>query len=612
MKTNFTSSARITQAGYALLVVLVLTAASALIMSGTIARTYTVAKLNDRNNQYAVTQQAAEAAAEKVYARMAYDFSTPGLALGAVHSNITSSLYATYLPNATENPYWTNFVFSDGQGHDNQVYVQQLGTYSGNLPSQFTSTSNNLLATLNAPVYRIVVNARMLNGRHNVTNAIQEDVLLALVPISTRAIFSRTNLEFVRCAPLTVNGTVHANGNIFTGCQSSSSLTFNSQVTCTGVAMTTNLDSLSGLTGAVTYNGGQTTNASAVTLSINMTNAHMLIDEPAAGESSSSTDGTQRMVNKAQIVLQVSNSVVTMTIQNGLLPGSDPSPIILASSNTPLALSTNFPFMTTNSFTDQREGKVILATQIDLGKYKTWLATNASVLAKFPAASGTYPTILYVDDHRTVTASQLNAVRITNGIAVPQNGGLGFTLATPDPLYVWGNYNDSSNGVAINLGTTNTTWAVPSALMSDALTFLSPAWQDSASASTFSSGVRVASDMTVNAAVLSGLVYTTGSSSTTYSGGIYNIPRLLEDWTTGSHILTLNTSLINLYASTAATHQWMDPGTYYYAPATRRFSFDLQFFDPSRQPPGMPCALMPVRFNYASPPPNTVTYNVTP
>jgi hypothetical protein len=91
-----------------------------------------------------------------------------------------------------------------------------------------------------------------------------------------------------------------------------------------------------------------------------------------------------------------------------------------------------------------------------------------------------------------------------------------------------------------------------------------------------------------------------------------NLPRLLEDWGNGgSTTLTLNTSLISLFASTKATTQFKDPGNYYYAP-TRKFSFDLNFLDPDKQPPGMPCAMIPVRFNFATPPANTITYNVTP
>jgi hypothetical protein len=278
----------------------------------------------------------------------------------------------------------------------------------------------------------------------------------------------------------------------------------------------------------------------------------------------------------------------------------------LRSTNTPTALATNFPFLTTtNTFTDQREGKTVLTTQVDLGAYKQWIATNSSVLSKFPVGSGTYPTILFAADNRTNSASQLSGIRITNGITPPFNGGLGFSLATPNPLYVWGNYNCTN---ASYLGTTNTIATVPSALMSDALTILSAAWKDSASGSSVSS--RTASSAsTVNAALLSGVVPSTGTSSSTFSGGVHNYPRLLENWS--SSTLWLNTSLISLFNSTKANAVFQNPGVYY-NPPTRKFSYDLNFLNPAKQPPGIPTALVFIRNSYAVPPPNNVAYNAAP
>ena len=87
------------------------------------------------------------------------------------------------------------------------------------------------------------------------------------------------------------------------------------------------------------------------------------------------------------------------------------------------------------------------------------------------------------------------------------------------------------------------------------------------------------------------------------------LPRLLEDWS--NNTLTLNTSIINLFNSTKATGTFVNPGTYY-TPPTRNFSYDLNFEDPSKVPPGIPCALVALRYNWTTPPPNTVTYNVTP
>jgi hypothetical protein len=147
--------------------------------------------------------------------------------------------------------------------------------------------------------------------------------------------------------------------------------------------------------------------------------------------------------------------------------------------------------------------------------------------------------------------------------------------------------------------------------MSDALTILSPRWLDSMSWSNYQT-YRRATNTTVNAALVTGVVKSTGSGSTQFSGGVHNLPRLLEDWNSPVvNTLTLNTSIIGLFSSTKATGQFLNPGTYY-DPPSRQFSFDPNFYDPAKQPPGIPCALVPIRFNWATPPPNTVTWNVAP
>jgi len=182
----------------------------------------------------------------------------------------------------------------------------------------------------------------------------------------------------------------------------------------------------------------------------------------------------------------------------------------------------------------------------------------------------------------------------------------GFTVATPNPLYVWGNYYNCPNtGFA---GTSNTTTAYPASLVSDALTILSGNWVDSASNQSMGSsggGVRTATSTTVNAAIITGVVYSTGSGLTQYSGGVQNLPRLLEDWGNGGPVtLTLNTSIVNLFNSVRATHQFQAPGAYYYAP-TRQFSFDLNYLNYTKQPPGTPQLGFVARCKWAAIAPGT-------
>jgi hypothetical protein len=609
------------RSGFALLMVMILAATMIVILTASLYRTTTVSNLNQRNNEYNACCNAAEAAVEKAYARMAYDFQSYGVGQVAAHMKY----YVTNIPN--EDPYWTNFVFSDAQGNVGRTCVFSNYIYGGNLPSAYSG-----LFTTNAPVYRIVSNAQLANSRFGVVGTAEEDVLLALVPLSTWAIFYNGTLEFSYCAAMVVNGRVQANGPIYVG--TTASLLFNGLVTTTTNIAAPNLDgSTTSNWNPANSNSWNTTFAQgavqfgpSVTVSLNMTNSHFLIDFPTSsqtGANANSSTNAEMLYNQAQMIMVITNSSVggTPTVyltlqapqtQNYAVPGSDPSPVTYTFTNaTPASLSTNLPFLSlTNYALDQRESKTNLFTQIDIGTLATWMPTNNMIQGKLPSSSSLYPTILYVADRRNSTAQQLPSVRLVNGAQLPSNNGLGFSVATPNPLYVKGNYNvTTASGTSTG---TNNAYEVPAALLSDALTILSPNWTDNESFSTFSSSSAAdnASTMTINAAIVTGTVPSTGSSTSTFSGGVHNLPRMLEDWT--SVPLYLNTSIIRLWNSQMATNQWKYQGTYY-LPPDRYFSFDQNYLNPAKVPPGIPCALVPIRFDWAVPPPkvtnNVVTHN---
>jgi hypothetical protein len=222
-----------------------------------------------------------------------------------------------------------------------------------------------------------------------------------------------------------------------------------------------------------------------------------------------------------------------------------------------------------------------------------------------------------VADRRNVGANKLSVVRLVNGARLPVNGGRGFSVATQNPLYVKGNYNVTADGTHfayIPDSTTNSGTCVPAALLCDAITILSSTWTDSLSTSIQTVNVS----NTVNAAVITGNVPSTGTTTTTFSGGVQNLMRMLEDWS-GDYLI-LNTSIVVLYASQMATSQFRNPKDWttptpapvnpYYKPPYRQWGFDPNFYDPAKQPPGVPTALVPIRFNWTTPPPGTVTNNV--
>jgi hypothetical protein len=612
MKTAVPSSSRLQ--GYVLLMVMVLMAALLTTLAATYGRISSTERMNSRNNSYTVGLYAAEAATEKVIARMKYDYLAGNL------TYITNDLvtYHNSAPSANDDPYWGKFKFSDAQGHNYETYVQCVSNTSwGALSSQYAGL-NGWVTT-----YRVLSNAQQADSAQNPVAAVQQDIQLFGIPVFQFAIFYNGLLEFTWCAPFTVNGRTHSNTNIYNG--SSCDLTFNSSVTSAGTITQPAWfgKNSSQYSGKITYNGnpGYSTNAQTLTLPIGTNNSPAAVAEiialPPAGEDPNSPMGQQRYCNKADLVLMVSNSAVALRLQT---TSGDPFPQTIvapyASTNYSLVTS-NFPFLTiTNTFTDQRENKTIQATDIDMSKLKTWLVTNAFVNSKFPNTAGTYnsgayPNIMYVADNRPASSTILPSVRLSNGGIIPTNmspsgQATGFTVATPNPLYIKGDYNNPTGAQH----STDTSATFPASLICDALTILSKNWVDSQSALSLGSGSKAkAVSTTINAAILAGNVPSTGSDVNSFSGGVMNLPRLLEDWGNGSAsvVLTVNTSMVNLFTSSRATAQFQAPGVYYYAP-TRQFSFDLNFMNPARIPPGTPILGAILRSKWAVPPPGVTTY----
>ena len=597
------------QNGYALIMVMTVVGIAALVAASTMKRTYSVAGLNQRSKQFQGSMYAAEAAVEKVYARFRYDYINGGEA--AVSNNL--SLYRAMYPTTAENAHWANYQFWNAQGVNNNTYVQL--------------TSNKLYQVLDGNyaglsgwrgIYRVISNARPLHGLDAVSAGVQQDIALDTIPAFQFAIFYNGQLEFTQCAPLTVRGRTHANGPICMGAASGNTLSFQGLVTTTASIVTSNLGGYSGFATPV-YSGtpspGYKIGQPTLNLPIGTNNTAAAVREiinlPPAGESATSMMGQQRFYDKAGVVLLISNLNVTMIVKDlGALTGTSTN-YDYWSTNAPLAQRTNlvqkFPFLSlTNRFYDFRESKWVMPTQIDIGVLKTWLTTNATVLARFPAGSGTYPTIMYVADFRSIT--NLHAVRVMNGATVPTNGpsatqAQGFTLATINPLYVWGNYNCPNPA---HQGSPNVSAAYPAALVSDAITVLSSNWVDS-TYSIASLSSRPAANTTINAAIIAGSVYTTGTGVGNWSGGVHNLTRLLEDWS-GSKTLTLNSSLVNLYNSARATTQFQNPGNYYNAP-TRNFNFNTNYLVEAKLPPGTPTVSVISRYRWTTTPINTVTYN---
>ena len=448
------------------------------------------------------------------------------------------------------------------------------------------------------------------------------------------AVFYEGVLEFTWTANMVVNGPVYANGQICVG--TSASLNFLGPVTTTKTVGGPPRDGAapSPWNQGTTFNGGYVTNVPAFVLPFGTNNPHTLIEIPPANEFPDSSLGQSRLYNRAQVILLVTNlpvsgrpptPQVTFILQQSYLnalPADDPDKIYYTYiwtnyvytnatapykytnsifTNLSLVAWTNEPhgiekfLSVTNTFTDKREYQTnLFVTQIDVLGYTNWLATNGFKTTKF---NSTPPTVLYVADRRNIGSNKLSVVRLVNGAALPPNyyGGvpLGWTVATPNPLYVKGNYNVTADGIHFSYtpnSTTNSGSWVPAALMCDAITILSSSFNDLTSSNTI--GTASISN-TVNAAIITGNVPSTGTSATNFSGGVQNLMRLLENWT--SSIFVLNTSIVDLWASQTATNQFRNPTGFspapinpYYSPPTRQWAFDANFLNVAKLPPLTP------------------------
>lgn len=665
------SNRHASQTGYTLITTMVIALAASVLLAGTLSRTFSNTKLNDRNNAYICGTAAAEAATEKVMAQMMVDFATGGLTL---ITNNLSHYQTGMLPSTNENSYWANFVFSDGQGNKNAIYVAQTTT-NANPPYVALETQYPGLNAF-ASTYRILANTALVTNtssfnHYNFTNAVCQDVQMAEIPVFQFAIFYNSLLEFTDCAPLTINGRVQCNSNVYVGCPSSgSTLTFNYLVSVSGIITNPawfGYAQSSYLSNNITYNGtpvpGYATGGPVLTLPMGAaTNTPAAIIQLPTGTELTSPSATnalslQRYYFKADLVILVTNTTptnvaVSVTFKSSMFDSgttvsytnySYAASTNAATSNGIYVMNTNWAWwfgstnslgagsgwLTTNAtFFDSRQNQTNLVTQIDVGKFGTWIATNTNCLAKWNSSSP-FNGVVYVADLRTTNSLYMDCVRLTNGQYIPTIGASnvltgvgtntttnsayaipGLSVGTINPLYIAGLYNCPSN---INVGATNTSGTSPCSVICDAITILSPNWADGNSWAEVSGGSvpTASSSDTVNTAIIAGNVPSTGSSNTQFSGGVHNLTRLLENW--GSSSLWLNTSIINLYPSAQATVQFLGPSTYYSAP-TRHFSFDLNFTSSAGLPPGTPQVNRLIRADWFNPPPGPtgITNNPSP
>lgn len=340
---------------------------------------------------------------------------------------------------------------------------------------------------------------------------------------------------------------------------------------------------------------------------------HELIEPPVSGYSDPVDISKRRLYNKAGIIVRVNGSTITTT-------GSSPnynSVVSVTTQNGTTLSSTQIDnikkALSKNSFYDEREAKMVDVVNVDMSRVTT----------QIDSASG-FNGVLYVYDVTSQTSSdpEPKTIRLWRGGTLPSNG---LTVASQNPVYILGDYNTGTTYAStytLTNGTPNSTSVPanstgnpdntssptvsgytrkPSAVIADAVMFLSNAWKDSnASSSSSSLSNRDASNTTINTAIMSGFLPSgfdpdgAGSKAAYgYGGGANNFPRFLEDW--GGKAMTYHGSMVELFQSKVFTGKWWTGDIY--SPPNRRWNYDTIFS--TTPPPGSVDAVVIVRGAWA-------------
>jgi len=609
---------RQTKSGFALMTTLAFLAASLLVFASIMYLICGDSKITAQNQQYNISQAAAEGATEMVVAQMDRDFLYQNLQAASVYQGmIPTSIILT-------NNWPVQFQFSATNGAANQISVN---IYPLNYSTNWVILNDSQFNGLNATVANCTVAAvaTPIGQSYQTPATVIQSLQMASIPVFQYGVFYNMDMDLSNGKPMVMNGKTFVNGNIWMYPQAS--MTFNGSVMATLLVTNAddpndqqNLTSYTTPTYNFTDNGGKPlSKANAVSLPIggpnsNPTNIEAILNLPPASVAVPNDAGYAQsnqvyLYNKADLIISNSatgigtNSVWSTNLsvyyddsysspRLTLLTNDLQWPVIKTNgSGAGATYSTNimkfYSFVTNVTFYDFREQDTVQAVQIDIAKFNIWLtntATRASggitnQIAGYPWNAQNFTdkghgiNSIYV--YNSVSgASTLQAVRVVNGQQMPSSTSgsyftAGLTVATPMPLYVLGNYNIQTNsGGSQSVTTTNTSWTYPAGLMGDAITILSTNWNDgnslAKSGSSYnppesSSGNRVATTTTVNAGCLEGIVPSTYAGKKQYSGGLENFLRLQEDWSTLSATLCYNGSIIVMFPSLYATNYWIGP-----------------------------------------------------
>jgi len=645
--------------GYALIIILLSLAFMLIIFASMMYWTSSNSTVTARNNQFNMSEAAAEAATEKVLGQMNFDYVAQCL------SNNETYYGTQFLPTlANEQASWPiKYVYSGTNGGSDQISVH-LGEWTTNtvpLGSQYT----NLYGLKQDCTVTAI--ATPIGQPFTVPATVCESIEFAAIPLFQFAIFYNMDLEIDPGATMPIKGAVWSNGGIWSG---TPNVTYSSTVAAAGKIYykpnATNDPWCSGKTDGGTPVGNFAVLPSSgndrITMPIGTNNdantVAALIDLPPDpyimntanayttngmvyfangadlyltnwGINSSTPRGTNMILYYQDVAngpihyqVQLTYDFYIITNRVGTNHGTFTTnyvPPSMGTNSTNYAnsiLYAGFSFLTNVVFYDWREGwnggagppKAVQAVQINIGKYNSWLTNDTGTnnggrtsndLCRDPNRKSHPIDSIYIYNGVPLTGTTLPAVRVYNGGMMPtETHPYGFTVATAMPLYVYGDYN-VSNTTCSCVGKNNTgpcTW--PAALIGDSITVLSTNWQDANSTFAQISTCTSGGPPPKTTTVNAAMVEgIVPSTNTTYCGGVENFLRLLESWS--GVALWYNGSIVVMFPSQIATNVQQTTGKYYNAP-TRNWAFDTNFTQQIGLPPLTPQCKGVIRASWAA------------
>ena len=492
------------------------------------------------------------------------------------------------------------------------TWTTTISTVPSGGPNVIERPATGIFAGLTAYVQMYRITSAATEAKTNAVSTVTIDVEDQLVPIFQFGVFYNSILEIFPGANMTFTGWVHSNSNLYLG-SNGATLQINSNVTTAQNIFDYRLDSSAAVNPADIYKTGASTTFNTTDYppedhdSVTDTNGHPGVPDWVEYHYASAWNGGVRTQYEGITPLAVPGMTsdpydivgtgtgsmyqqAGLKIVDGVAYNEAGTNLNWCSRNTnykkgntliidPGCNSTNNqnPVVTAGTVYDYREGTTMNTLDINMSALAGYARAMAALLNP-PAGSD--PGILYAS-----SSSTNGAVRLVDGSVLPQNQvngqAVGLTVATPNPTYVLGNYNNQSG---------NTAATVPAAIISDAVTVLSSNWSSSYGAGT-AIGSRPAAETWVNSAIMSGNTNTVGSQ---YSGGLENFMRFLENWSGVTY--NYSGSLVCLWQSQVATAPWPNTGVVY-NPPTRNWGFVMNL---NALPPGTPRVRITTRVGWSA------------